>query len=200
MLPAAAALAVLAPSSAILNRLVGTKFTTALGMALVAIGLWLTSAATVGWSYLDMLPQMVLIGGGASLVMPSVSTLVMGSLPRGDTGVGAGTNGAVIQTGGALGVAVIGSLLATRYQDLMTNSLASYPGPLSQSDIDTILGSVGGALDVAGRLGGPLGSQLAHTARSAFISGADQGLGVAAAVVAGGLVLTLTALPARAAN
>lgn len=48
----------------------------------------------------------------------------MGSLPRGDTGVGAAASGMSIQVGGALGVAVIGSLLSSRYQDRMTAALA----------------------------------------------------------------------------
>jgi hypothetical protein len=51
-------------------------------------------------------------------------TTDMGSLPRGDLGVGSATNGVSIQVGGALGVAIIGSLLSTRYQDQMTTALA----------------------------------------------------------------------------
>ena len=69
---------------------------------------------------------MILTGIGAALVMPAVSGSVMGSLPRGDTGVGSATNGTFIQVGGALGVAVIGSLLSTRYQDRMTTALAPH--------------------------------------------------------------------------
>ena len=53
----------------------------------------------------------------------------MGSLPRGHTGVGSATNGTFMQVGGALGVAVIGSLLTTRYQDRMTAALAPYHVP-----------------------------------------------------------------------
>jgi hypothetical protein len=56
-------------------------------------------------------------------------TSVMGSLPGGHTGVGSATNGAFLQVGGALGVAVIGSLLNTRYQDQITSALAPYHVP-----------------------------------------------------------------------
>ena len=197
MLPAAAALAVVAPLSAALDRVVGVKLTTAAGLLVAAIGLWLTSRASVGVTYAQMVPGMVLIGSGAALVMPTVSGSVMASVPRGDTGVGSATNGTFIQVGGALGVAVIGSLLNTRYQDHMTTALAPYRVPHGVAE--TILGSIGGALAVAARLGGALGALLAHAAHAAFMSGADLGLRVAAAVALGGFVLALVALPTRPA-
>jgi len=94
-------------------------------------------------------------------------------------------------------VAVIGSLLATRYQDHITIALAPYHLP--PAVLTTILGSVGGALGVAVHVGGPLGAALAHLARSAFISGMDLGLATGAIAAAGGL-LALAALPARPAR
>ena len=74
----------------------------------------------------------------------------MGSLPAAHTGVGSATNGTFLQLGGALGVAVIGSLLNTRYQDTITNALTPYHVP--HAVMQAILGSVGGALEVASAL------------------------------------------------
>jgi EmrB/QacA subfamily drug resistance transporter len=195
MLPIAATIAVIAPVSAVAVRVAGTKLTTAAGLLLVAAGLWQVSHASVTWTYTETLPGLIMTGIGAALVMPVVSGSVMGSLPRGDLGVGSATNGVSIQVGGALGVAVIGSLLSTRYQDQMTTALAPYHLPHAIEN--TILGSVGGALGVAARVGGATGHLLAHVARSAFISGADLGLLIAAAVVLVGCVLALLTLPAR---
>jgi hypothetical protein len=115
---------------------------------------------------------------GAGLAIPSATESVMGSLPAEHTGVGSATNGAFRQIGGALGVAVIGSLLNTRYQDTMTSALAPYHVP--HAIMQTILGSVGGALEVAARAGGILGAELGHLARAAFASGMDLGLTVMA--------------------
>jgi hypothetical protein len=100
-----------------------------------------------------------------------------------------------IQVGGAVGVAVIGSLLSTRYQDRMITALAPYHLPPAIHNI--ILGSVGAALGGAARTGGAAGDLLAHVARSAFISGADLGMLTAAAVVLAGCALALVTLPAR---
>jgi hypothetical protein len=139
---------------------------------------------------------MVLLGVGAGLAIPAAVASAMGSLLRGDTGVGSATNGTFMQAGGALWVAVIGSLLATRYQGRMTAALAQYRVP--QAIHATILGSIGGALDVAARLGGTLGMPLAHVARSAFLSGADLGHRTTAVIALAGSLIGLTALPARA--
>jgi EmrB/QacA subfamily drug resistance transporter len=195
MLPIAATIAVVAPLSAIAVRFAGSKFTAAAGLLLISAGLWQTSHATVSWTYTDTLPGLIMIGIGAALVMPTMSGSVMGSLPRGDTGVGAATNGVAIQVGSALGVAIIGSLLSTRYQDLMTTALTHYHLPSGIQG--TILGSIGGALGVAARVGGATGQLLAHGARAAFISGGNLGLLTAAAVVLAGCVLALALLPSR---
>jgi hypothetical protein len=100
-----------------------------------------------------------------------------------------------IQAGGALGVAVIGSLLSTRYQDRMTSALALHHLPPAIENV--ILGSIGGAQSVAARTGGAAGGLLSHLARSAFISGMDLGLITGAAVAAAAALLALAALPPR---
>ena len=109
--------------------------------------------------------------------------------------MGSATNGVSIQVGGALGVAVIGSLLSTRYQGRMTAALASYHLPHAIANV--ILGSIGGAQSVAARVGGATGILLSHLARAAFISGMDLGLVTGAAVAAAAAVLALAVLPAR---
>jgi hypothetical protein len=78
-------------------------------------------------------------------------------------------------------------------QDRITVTLARYHLPHAIENV--ILGSIGGALDVAARVGGTIGNLLTHVARSAFISGANLGMVIAAAVALAGCVLTLAFLP-----
>ena len=198
VLPAAGAIAVMAPLSAALVRLAGTKLTVAVGLLVIAGGLAQISTATGTSTYTSTLVGMILLGVGAGLAIPSATASVMGSLPLEHTGVGSATNGAFLQVGGALGVAVIGSLLSTRYQDRVTTGLVSYHLPHALES--TILGSIGGAQGVAAKLGGPVGTQLAHLARSAFLSGMDLGLITGASVAGAGALLALAALPARPAT
>ena len=198
VLPAAGAVAVVAPVSALFVRWFGTKITVAAGLLFIAAGLWQVSLASTATTYPGIVTGMILLGVGAGLGIPSATGSVMGSVPREDTGVGAATNGAVMQVGGALGVAVIGSLLATRYQDKMTAALVHYPVP--HDALTAILGSLGGALAVAARAGGVTGALLAGIARTAFVSGMDLGLRTAAAVGLVGVLIAVIALPARRAR
>lgn len=195
VLPAAGAIAVVAPLSTVLVRAVGTKITVAAGLLVIAGGLTQLSAASATTTFTGVLPGLILLGVGAGLTIPSATESVMGSLPSAHAGVGSATNGTFLQTGGALGVAVIGSLLNTRYQDMMTSALAPYPVP--HAAMQTILGSVGGALSVAARVGGQFGAELARLARSAFASGMDLGLTTGACVAAAGCLIALIALPSR---
>ena len=198
VLPAAGAIAVVAPLSALLLRSIGTKFTAATGLFVIGAGLWQISMATTSSTYLSTVAGMVLLGIGAGLAIPACTASVMGSVPTEHTGIGSATNGAILQVGGALGVAIIGSLLATRYTGRMTTALAPYHVPVPI--LHVILGSAGGALDVAARVGGIEGAALAQAARSAFVSGMDLGLATAAAVAVAGGVVALVSLPGRRAR
>jgi hypothetical protein len=195
VLPAAGAIAVVAPLSTFLVRLAGTRLTVAAGLLTVAGGLWQLSTVSAATTFSGVLPGLILLGVGAGLAIPSATESVMGSLPAAHTGVGSATNGAFLQIGGALGVAVIGSLLNTRYQDTMTSTLAPYHVP--HAVMQAVLGSVGGALEMAARAGGVLGAELGHLARTAFASGMDLGLTAAACVAVAGCLIALLTLPAR---
>jgi len=194
-LPVAGLLALTAPLSSVLVRRAGTKAVVGAGLGIVAAGLWQLSAVRPSWAFGDALAGMLLLGLGAGLVVPAALDSLMGTLPQSRTGVGSATNGVAVQLGGALGVAVIGSLLTTRYQDRLGPRLAPYRLPFDLSD--RVLGSLGGALELAGRVGGTAGRTLADLARSAFTDGMGLGLTVGAAVVVGGAVLALAALPSR---
>jgi predicted MFS family arabinose efflux permease len=143
ILPMAAVLSVSAPLSSILARTIGIKFTVAAGLAAIAGGLWQISAvSTVATTYGDVVPGLLLIGLGAGLLLPTATNSVVGSVPQGDSGIGSASNAVALQVGGALGVAVIGSVLATRYQNHISTALAGRHVPAAAAH--TILGSLGG--------------------------------------------------------
>jgi EmrB/QacA subfamily drug resistance transporter len=195
VLPAASALLVVAPLSARLVRTAGPKLTMTAGLVLIAAGLWQISGATVTTTFAGTVLGMVLLGAGAGLAIPTATGSVLGSVPDRDSGVASATNTTAMQVGGALGVAVVGSLLSTRYQNTLTASLAGQHLP--QAALNDIQSSLGGALAVAAHAGGAAGQQLAHLARTAFVSGMDLGLLTAAVVALAGALLALTWLPRR---
>ena len=190
LLPVAAAVIVVAPASAVGVRAIGPKFTIAAGLALVAAGLWLISGTAVSTAFAGPEAGMVLLGTGAGLALPTSTGSVVGSVPPTDSGVASAADTTAIQLGAALGVAVVGSLLAIRYQDRMTGALSGRPLPA------TVKNSLGGAL-AAARAGGTTGPPLIHLAKTAFISGMDLGLRTGAVVAVAGCVVALICLPTR---
>ena len=196
IVPIALMLLVSAAMSRVISRLIGIKFTVAAGLAAIAAGLWQASAvSTLSATYEDVVPGLLLIGLGAGLLLSTATNSVIGSVPHGDSGIGSATNSVALQVGGALGVAVIGSVMLTRYQDDMTAALAGQHVPAAISQ--TILGSLGGALAVAQAVGGTTGALLSHTARAAFMSGIGLSLAVGGAVAIAGAILVVVALPSR---
>lgn len=193
--PIAVTLLLVAPLSVLLAHRFGTKPVVAVGLALVAVGLVLLSRTTTATTYFDDLPALLLLAAGAGLVMAPCTESVMGSVPLSDAGVGSATNDTAMQIGGALGVAVLGTFLNSRYQDHMRSAISNHAVPHSIEQV--ILGSIGGALGVSQHVPGHFGSELADLARQSFISGMDLALLLAAGVIVIASLVVVTSLPSR---
>ena len=185
---------VVAPVSARLVERVGTKIVVGGGLAIAAGGLLLMSTletSTVlrrrSWC------RMVVLAVGMGLVMAPATEAVMGSLPPEKAGVGSAVNDTTREIGGALGVAVIGSLVSTAYASSMAGSVTGLPAPAQQAAEE----SLGAALMIAQQMGSA-GAGLADAARQAFVDALGNGLVVGAAVAAVAAVIVAIALPARA--
>lgn len=199
MLPIAGAIAAGAAISPPLVRGVGTRLTVTGALLFIAGGLGQNFAvASMSVTYTAALPGMVLIGFGAGLLIPAAVDSVLGSVAQEDAGVASATNSTTLQVGGALGVAVIGSVISTRYQSTVHAALAGHQVPAAISQ--TILGSLGGALQVARGVGGQLGLGLAGVARHGFVLGEQAALVAAVAVTGAGALLALVALPSLRAR
>jgi EmrB/QacA subfamily drug resistance transporter len=192
-LPAAATIILVAPASSLLVRRYGTKLTVGAGLMAIAGGLWQVSQASITTGYSGALLGIVLLGVGAALVIPSVVACVVGSLPTENVGVGSATNSTFMQVGGAIGVAVMGSVQSTVYQKTLTAKLAPYhvTGHIQQ----TATASLGSALAIAHHVGGTTGAALVRGARAAFISGMDSSLLVGSIVAFAAVLFVVFVLP-----
>jgi len=186
--PVAIVLMVAAPLSARLVERVGTKAVVAAGLAIVAVSLVILSFATATSGYGPVLASMLVMGAGMGMTMAPATESIMGSLPRAKAGVGSAVNDTTRQVGGALGVAILGSLLASTYRSSLGTTVSA-----------AARASVGGALQAARGLGGDQGAALARAARSAYVDGMGVGVLVAAAVALLGSFVALVFLPSRAA-
>jgi EmrB/QacA subfamily drug resistance transporter len=185
--PVALVLMVTAPLSARLVERVGTKYVVAGGLALVSLSLVVLSFATVTSGYPPVLASILILGVGMGMTMAPATESIMGSLPRAKAGVGSAVNDTTRQIGGALGVAILGSLLASTYASSLGDTVPA-----------AAKASVGAALDLARGLGGAEGAALAASAKSAYVDGMGVGVLVAAGVALLGSMIALAFLPSRA--
>jgi EmrB/QacA subfamily drug resistance transporter len=193
LLPFALSMAVFSPVSTKLDERFGTKIVVTGGMGTVALGLlWLATRGD-GSTYLAYLPGMLLLGTGVALTWAPTTESIMGSLPAAKAGVGSAVNDTVREVGGALGVAVLGSVLASQYTGSVASSTSALPASAAHAASD----SLGGAVLVAQQLGGTTGAHLLDAARSAYLNGFGLALTVAAVVAAGGAAIAAIWLPAR---
>jgi hypothetical protein len=102
-------------------------------------------------------------------------------------------NDVVRQVAGALGIAIIGSIMNTVYRDRMMDAT----GGLPDGAIEPARDSVGAALGVATQIGGPAGDALAVAARSGFVDAMGIAALTAAAVALGGALIVARWLPAH---
>ncbi len=94
------------------------------GLALFMAGLALFTRAPVGGEYVpDVLPVMVLLGIGAGLCFPALMTLAMSGATPGDAGLASGLINTTAQVGGALGLAVLATLSASRSNELIADDV-----------------------------------------------------------------------------
>lgn len=187
-----AAMIVAAPLSARLVEAIGTKVVVSVGLMVVATGMWLLSTAEVATGYGLVAWSFAVTGTGFGLAMAPATESIMGSLPLAKAGVGSAMNDTTRQVGGALGVAVLGSVLASSYGSAIEPALRGVPPQVAEAAGD----SIGVAATIAGQLG-PQGQGLIEAARSAFIKGMGDAVLVGAAVAALATVLVFLFLPAR---
>ena len=190
MLPIAA-LVLGAPIGIKLAGRLGNKVVVATGLSVVAVALWILSGTSVDSGYGRVAMVLAIMGFGMGFTMAPATDSVMSALPRAKAGVGSAVNDTVRQVGGALGVAVLGSILSSAYDNRLGELLGGQPVPEPARE------GIAGALAVAGQQPGSAGTALADAARSAFIHGMDRTLVVAAAVAVAGALIALVWLPTR---
>jgi len=96
----------------------GSRWLMTSGMILIAIQLFYFSRLGVRESYWNLLPAMILGGFGMALVMTPSAAAAMRALPVDTSGVGSAVLNAFRQVGGAMGIAVIGAIMANQLGDL----------------------------------------------------------------------------------
>jgi EmrB/QacA subfamily drug resistance transporter len=105
-----------------LNERFGARATLLAGLVLLVAALGLFARAPLDAGYVvDLLPSMVLFGIGAGLAFPALTTLAMSGATAEDSGLASGLVNTSLQVGGAVGLAVLATLSATRTDSLLAD-------------------------------------------------------------------------------
>jgi EmrB/QacA subfamily drug resistance transporter len=171
----------------IANR-IGHKIPIAVGLLLTGIGLSIgaTTDMESGFAFAALWYAVTGLGIGSALT-PSMDA-VLAVLPPERAGSGIAITMTLRQAGGALGVALLGSLLSQIYTDRLVVD------GLPPAAADTARDSIAGAVGVAARIGNPA---LVTDAQAAYIDGMQMVLIVCAVIAAIGAVLTVLFMPGR---
>jgi EmrB/QacA subfamily drug resistance transporter len=121
----------------------GARRMVVFGMGLIAVGLLFFTQAPVDGSYVqDVLPSMLLFGAGAGLAFPALMTAAMSGATPEDAGLASGLVNTSAQVGGALGLAVLATLSATRSNSLIDGGTAKAAALTSGYHLAFLIGAV----------------------------------------------------------
>ena len=194
-LPFALAMAAVSPVSPVLAQRLGARVIIPAGIAMMGAGLLDLSTAQVHTGYPALAVAVAIMGAGMGLVMAPASTTIMTTVPAHQAGAGSAINDTIREVGGALGIAIVGSLAAGVYSSKLGSALSAAQVPHAVSHVAT--GSVAAADIVARHVGGLRGAELAAAAHSAFVTAMADGMRVAAAVALVAAIGAVFALPRR---
>jgi EmrB/QacA subfamily drug resistance transporter len=195
LLPYAMTMMVVAPMSARLVERFGTKRIVLTGLTLVTTGLLLLSTIAADSPYPMVISFFMVMAAGMGMTMAPATESVMGALPRSKAGVGSAINDTTRQVGGALGVAIIGSVVSSVYGSKIASAASGFGLDAQQTGVAEA--SLGTAQRLASTLGDQ-GAAFVSAANDGFVDALSIGLRISASVVIIAAIVAWKFLPSHA--
>lgn len=175
---------------------IGFRRTLVTGMLLMSAGLFtFATLADPDGGYLTVLPGILILGAGVGLSMSPSTAAITASLPEEKQGVASALNDTVREMGGAVGIALIGSVLNSAYQANIEPATSALPPAVAEP----VNEGIGGALAVTAQMGAD-GTALLDSARQAFVDGMVPALLLAAGLSLAAAIYTALRGPKTAAE
>ncbi|MHA6761682.1 MFS transporter [Streptacidiphilus sp. PAMC 29251] len=177
------------PSCAALIHWAGRARTTALGLGLMAVSMVGMSTVGISTDYWVLAPIVLVNGIGMGFIFGVTMDTMMATAPKERAGGAAAIGETAMELGGGLGIAILGSVLASSYRGAL-----HLPAGLSSSVVAAAHQNVGGATLAGRALPAPQGPELLHTAQQAFVHGLHVSSLIGGGICAVGAVAALFAL------
>jgi MFS transporter, DHA2 family, multidrug resistance protein len=161
------------------------------GLVLAAVGFGVFTQVDASSGFGVIVTGSVIFSLGTAPVFTLTNDLIIGSAPPERAGAAAGLSETAAEFGGAVGIAIFGSIGVAIYRGAMAGDVpAGVPLEAAQTARDTL----GGAIEVAGQVPGQLGAALIDAAREAFTAGLHVAATISAIGSIGIAVLVMTLL------
>ena len=194
VLPTSVAVAISAVIAGKLIHAVGPRVLALAMTTGMLIGLGILTQTTESTSTIQIVAALVIFGFGAGLALPALTDTVMAAVPERDAGVGSAVNDVSRELGGALGVAVIGSVVSNAYHQELHRLLSDkVPAEVAR----TASSSIGVARQTAESLPPDLAATLTRAANDAFVSAIRGGFKASIVIVGLAFVVAATMVPRR---
>ena len=180
MLPVSAVVFLIAPRIPAVIARSGARATISAGLVITAAGMATMGTLSAASPYWPAAVALVVLGIGLAVTMPTATHAIVSSLPSHKAGVGSALNDMTRETGGAIGIALLGSLLSVCYRQGISGRLGDLPAAAAEAASD----SIGGALGAGAELPAEAAARLHGLATDAFDRGMTLASWVAAAVLA----------------
>jgi EmrB/QacA subfamily drug resistance transporter len=195
ILPNAGAIVAASAIAPKLAEMIGPRRIVMLAMSIMTAAVVIMTTISVGWSASTEILTIMLFGFGFGLGMPSLTDMVMASVPVEDAGVGSAVNDVSRELGSALGVAILGSFISSIYRSNIDEELG---GQVSAEIIESAKEGIGVVGATVPSLPADVGAATFEGASSAFIDAMNSGFWFSAAVLASGVGLAAWLLPNQA--
>jgi EmrB/QacA subfamily drug resistance transporter len=190
--PVALAMMVVSPNAPRFVQRLGTKRVVVTGLLIAAAAMACYASDTIMSSFAGGAGVRLLFGVGLGLTSAPATESIMGSLPPSRAGVGSAINDTTRQTGGALGVAIIGSIFLAAY-----HHYADHARHLSRASAAALHDSVGRTLELARVLPAKQAAALVELSRVAFVDAMRITYPIAAVIMVFAALIAWRWLPAR---
>jgi len=171
----------------------GVRVMLVLGLLICGAGMALLSMVKAESAYGLMAVALPVIGVGNAFAMFTSLNVILGILPKEQTGAGSALTRTLQQLAASFGVAILGSILNNAYRAVVAEHLTGLPARFK----DVAEGSVAGATLIAGHLPAQLGTVLLHAAHDGYAAGMTDVLRVSAGIMVAGALLIATLMPTR---
>jgi predicted MFS family arabinose efflux permease len=196
-LPFAITAMIITPMGALLALRLGSRYVVGTGLLIMAGALlWFTQLSAHVAYVGPVMGDMVMLAFGFSLIGAPSTAAIMGALPPEQVGAGAAVNNTTRELGGTLGVAVVGSIFASRFAPAVTRALGGLP--IGRATVRAAASSMPVAVHVAHSLPGSLATTVDASVVAAFMSGFHRACSVLGVLMIVFAVICASLLPGRA--